>query len=120
MEPRSLSLLRLLAKFVEAVSLFDRSRLFLQSAKKLKKKCKVEVLDSNLVIADVTTPGLLEAAMEGMESVVLCTSAVPKVLHTYFIRSRRDTLIPWGSGGVFFPDRGSRYRWASSCRSLQQ
>lgn len=50
-----------------------------QSANKLKKKTKVEVLDSNLVIADVTTPGLLEAAMEGMESVVLCTSAVPKV-----------------------------------------
>lgn len=52
----------------------------LQSANKLRKKSKVEVLDSNLVVADVTTPGLLEAAIEGIESVVLCTSAVPKVI----------------------------------------
>lgn len=37
------------------------------------------MLDSNLAIADLTTPGLLAAAMEGIESVVLCTSAVPKV-----------------------------------------
>lgn len=50
-----------------------------QSANKLKKKTKVEVLDSNLAIADLNTPGLLAAALEGMDSVVLCTSAVPKV-----------------------------------------
>lgn len=50
-----------------------------QSANKLKKKSDVPVLDDNIFIADVTTPGLLAAAMEGMDEVVLCTSAVPKV-----------------------------------------
>ncbi|CAB1119693.1 unnamed protein product [Ectocarpus sp. CCAP 1310/34] len=50
-----------------------------KSANNLKKKCKVEVLDSNIAIADLATPGLLAAALEGMEAVVLCTSAVPKI-----------------------------------------
>ncbi|CBN76881.1 conserved unknown protein [Ectocarpus siliculosus] len=50
-----------------------------KSANNLKKKCKTEVLDSNIAIADLTTPGLLAAALEGMEAVVLCTSAVPKI-----------------------------------------
>lgn len=50
-----------------------------QSANKLKKKSDAEVLDTNVFIADVTTPGSLAAAMEGMDEVVLCTSAVPKV-----------------------------------------
>ncbi|CAM9472080.1 unnamed protein product [Ectocarpus sp. 6 AP-2014] len=50
-----------------------------KSANNLKKKRKTEVLDSNIAIADLTTPGLLAAALEGMEAVVLCTSAVPKI-----------------------------------------
>lgn len=36
------------------------------------------MLDSNIAVADLTTPGLLAEALVGMDSVVLCTSAVPK------------------------------------------
>lgn len=51
-----------------------------QSANKLKKKkSDAVVLEENVVIADVTTPDSLTVAMEGVEKVVLCTSAVPKV-----------------------------------------
>lgn len=66
-----------------------------QSANKLmKKKSDVEVLDTNVFIADVTTPGLLAAAMEGMDEVVLCTSAVPKVREAK--RWRHTTIHPCG------------------------
>lgn len=49
-----------------------------QSAQKLKKS-KAQVKDDNVVIADVTDPASLAVAMQGIEEVVLCTSAVPKV-----------------------------------------
>lgn len=42
-------------------------------------KSKRELKDENIVIADVTDSSSLASAMEGMEKVVLCTSAVPKV-----------------------------------------
>lgn len=46
------------------------------SDKLLKKEGATE---ENVVIADVTDPASLSKAMEGVEQVVLCTSAVPKV-----------------------------------------
>ena len=63
-----------------------------QSANKLKKKSDVAVLDTNIFIADLTTPGLLAAAMEGMDEVVLCTSAVPKVCEA---KRRRYSIAVW-------------------------
>lgn len=67
------------------------------------------MLDSNLFIADVTTPGLLEAAMEGMDAVVLCTSAVPKVLDGCGLGSK-----PRGRGGLIFRDRYVSLAFSSS------
>ena len=54
-----------------------------QSASKLKKKSGVEVLDENIVMADVTDPASLTKAMEGVDAIVLCTSAVPKASGKY-------------------------------------
>lgn len=54
-------------------------------------------MDENIVIADVTDPSSLATAMNGIDGVVLCTSAVPKASHRHlvfkFASSTNTTLL---------------------------
>lgn len=59
---------------VESMILVSDGR---QSADKLRKTEKVT--EDNVVVADVTDPPSLKNAFEGVDQVILCTSAVPKV-----------------------------------------
>ncbi|CAM9797206.1 unnamed protein product [Laminaria digitata] len=80
-----------------------------KSANKLKKKSEVAVLDTNVFIADLTTPGLLAAAMEGMDEVVLCTSAVPKIYPFSIVKVLFRKLLRKEPGRpkFYFGERGT-------------
>ena len=50
-----------------------------QSAKKLRKALGEAAAGAKIAVGDVKDSATLTNVMQGMESVVLCTSAVPKI-----------------------------------------
>lgn len=52
-------------------------------------------MDENMVVADVTDPSSLAKAMDGIDGVVLCTSAVPKASEDF--ANRRHFVFKFAS-----------------------